>query len=279
MTPDDPGAARSAAAAEVTFWPRVAGQIARDAPGDERYETGFLIASVRHVAAAWAAAVTDGAGQRADAVLAAVARPEAVRILLHPRRAGGSRARLVARHLRITGIAISSVIPGFDPPHLLTEVTWTGRRSVQDRATGAVLAGDPGAAGEWTETWTLRRDGPAPWPWRLEYGYTQSAADRAGYAFISREESPAEYATRTGARWPADAPPGRWFRIQADFAEHDEKIGGHEVIVVERDEPPDRAEAERLAWPLMEAYVVSRVGPGQWWISVNTLEVRELLAG
>lgn len=40
--PDHP-----AQTAEVTFWHRVAGQIARAAPGDDRYETGVLATPMR----------------------------------------------------------------------------------------------------------------------------------------------------------------------------------------------------------------------------------------
>ncbi len=83
----DGDAVSSAETAEVTYGHRVAGQIARDAPGDDRYGTGSLTAAARHVAVAWAAALTvPGSGDRADALPAAVARPEAVRILLHPGR-------------------------------------------------------------------------------------------------------------------------------------------------------------------------------------------------
>jgi hypothetical protein len=97
------------------------------------------------------------------------------------------------------------------------------------------------------------------------------------YQFISRPETPEEYRQRTGRTWPAAAPARRRFRIQADYAEHDEKIGGGVHAFVEQDTAPTRAQAEAIGWPLVQAAVEGRLGPGDWRPSLNTLEVRWLL--
>jgi hypothetical protein len=97
------------------------------------------------------------------------------------------------------------------------------------------------------------------------------------YRFISRPETPEEYRWRTGRAWAAGALPARRFRIQADYAEHDEKIGGGVHAFVEQDTVPTRAQAEQIGWPLVRAAVERRLGPGDWRPSLSTIEVRWLL--
>ena len=97
------------------------------------------------------------------------------------------------------------------------------------------------------------------------------------YQFISRPETPEEYRRRTGRAWPAGAPPARRFRIQADYAEHDEKIGGGVHAFIEQDTPPTRAQAEQIGWALVQAAVQRRLGPGDWRPSLATIEVLWLI--
>jgi hypothetical protein len=49
------------------------------------------------------------------------------------------------------------------------------------------------------------------------------------------------------------------------------------VTIVEQDAAPPRAAAEQLAWPLVQAVVQARLGPGEWRPSLNTIEVLGLL--
>jgi len=97
------------------------------------------------------------------------------------------------------------------------------------------------------------------------------------YHFISRPETPEEYRRRTGRAGPAGARPARRFRIQADYAEHDEKIGGGVHAFVDQDTAPTRAQAEQIGWPLVRAEVERRLGPGDWRPSLSTIEVLWLL--
>ena len=97
--------------------------------------------------------------------------------------------------------------------------------------------------------------------------------------FTSRQESVAEYHRRTGsAAEPVPAAgPVRRFRITSGFAEHNEKIGDSASVEVDRKSPPARDEAEKLIWPAIDEVTTSRLGPGEWWPSMNWLDVIELL--
>jgi hypothetical protein len=266
-----PGAAR---AAGFGYWWRGREKTEAAAADDGRFDPGLIEASVRRVIAAWAAAA--GAGQ--DDPLGAAARPAAISLLLHPDRAR-PRARLIAADVLVDRIYVSGIAPDREPPRLSLEFTYGARRSVAEPGTGTVLTADDPAPerAEYREHWQLAADGARPWPWRLWYGFTETVEELSYYNFLSRLESPEEYRGRTGRPWPAAGPPARRFRIQADYAEHDEKIGGAVVIIVEQDAAPPRAAAEQLAWPLVQAEVQDRLGPGEWRPSLNTIEVLGLL--
>jgi hypothetical protein len=255
----------------LDYWWRGRESAAAAAVRDPRFSPAVIEASVRRILAAWAASAAAGD----DGPLAAVARPEAVQILLHPDRAH-RRARLVVRDLAVSRAYVNGIAPGDDPPLLWVEVSGTARRYVAEPG-GVALAGEPDAPTSFIEHWSLTADGAPPWPWRLSFGHTEVVEDRVSYHFISRPESPEEYRRRTGRAWPADAPPARRFRIQASYAEHDEKIGGGVHLVVDQDTVPSRAEAERLVWPLVDAEVQDRLGPGEWRPSLNSIEVLALL--
>ena len=128
---------------------------------DGRFDPDLIEASVRRAVAAWAEAV-DGE----DAPLEAVARPEAVRELLHPGDASAA-TRLVVRGPRIVAVRITALDVAADPPALAVEVDVRGRRYVEDRDTAAVLDGSREREVRFVERWTLALDGPDAWPWRL----------------------------------------------------------------------------------------------------------------
>jgi hypothetical protein len=46
--------------------------------------------------------------------------------------------------------------------------------------------------------------------------------------------------------------------------------------VVRRESAPDRAEAERLVWPAVDEETRRVLGDGDWWPSLNWLDVVEL---
>lgn len=99
-----------------------------------------------------------------------------------------------------------------------------------------------------------------------------------GYFFTSRPETPEEYRRRTAAPDAPGlaAPPLRTFRIAAGFAEHNERLGSSAMVVVRRETAPDRAEAERLIWPAVDEETRRALGDGNWWPSLNWLDVVEL---
>jgi predicted lipid-binding transport protein (Tim44 family) len=126
---------------------------------DGRFDPDLIEASVRRAVAAWTEAV-DGP----DAPLEAVAAPDAVRELLHPR---GERTRLVVRGAEVRRIRIAALDAAAEPPTVAVELEVHGRRYVEDRDTTAVLEGSQAAAATFTERWTLALGGPPEWPWRL----------------------------------------------------------------------------------------------------------------
>jgi hypothetical protein len=98
-----------------------------------------------------------------------------------------------------------------------------------------------------------------------------------GYFFTSRPETPEDYRRRMAD--PAEAAgtgPGRAFRVTAGFAEHNEKLGSTATVVVRRETAPDRAEAERLVWPAVDEETLRVLGDGEWWPTLNWLDVVEL---
>jgi predicted lipid-binding transport protein (Tim44 family) len=128
---------------------------------DGRFAPDVLEVAARRAVAAWAEAV-DGA----DTSLKAIARPEAVRELLHPGDPGGA-TRLVVRGPRVKQIRIAALDAGATPPTMTIEVDLVGRRYVEDRRTTEVLAGSQSRETSFTEHWVFALDGPATQPWRI----------------------------------------------------------------------------------------------------------------
>jgi predicted lipid-binding transport protein (Tim44 family) len=126
---------------------------------DGRFDPDLIEAAVRRAVAAWTEAV-DGP----DAALEAVARPDAVRALLHPR---GDATRLVVRGAAVRAVRITRLDAAARPPAIHVELDVHGRRYVEDRDTTDVIAGSKDSATRFTERWTLTLDGPADWPWQL----------------------------------------------------------------------------------------------------------------
>ncbi len=126
---------------------------------DGRFAPDILEVSARRAVTAWAQAV-DGD----DGALAALAAPDAVRELLHP--GDPSQAtRLVVRGPRVTGLRITALDP--NAARMTVEVTIAGRRYIENRATAAVLAGNPTRESTFTERWTFTLSGEGEHPWRL----------------------------------------------------------------------------------------------------------------
>jgi hypothetical protein len=103
-----------------------------------------------------------------------------------------------------------------------------------------------------------------------------------GYFFTSRPETAEEYRRRTAdpdataETAPAEDGSLKTFRVTAGFAEHNEKLGSTATVIVRRATAPERAEAERLVWPAVEAQTRRALGDGDWWPSLNWLDVVEL---
>ncbi len=106
----------------------------------------------------------------------------------------------------------------------------------------------------------------------------------SGYVFTSRPETPEEHRRRTDGRTAADpaetapavAGPVKTFRVTAGFAEHNERLGSTATVIVRRESAPGRAEAERLVWPAVREETRRALGDGDWWPSLNWLDVVEL---
>ena len=128
---------------------------------DARFAPDVLEAAARRAVAAWAEAV-DGD----DSALAAVARAEAVRHLLHGGDTTG-RTRTVVRGPRVRRLRIARVDVDRTPATMRVEVELGGRRYVEDRDTAAVLSGSKDRTTMFTERWTLALEGPPDAPWRL----------------------------------------------------------------------------------------------------------------
>ena len=272
-----PGPARAAAVQAVRDAPldyagSVLGSI-RDRAGDGRFSAGFIASAVRRAITAWALAA-DGD----DTAFAAAATEEAI-AGLRSSRIAGQRARVVVRDPRVTSITVTELRAEASPPLVKILFHYSARRYVEDRNTGVLLSGDRDAVGQYVDFWQLRLTGAAPWPWQLTSGLTQSLFSVLGYTFVSGQETPGQYRERTGvAPAPGAGPAGR-FALRADFAEHDERLGGSVLIVVAQGRPPSPQEAEKLVFPAIEAETTRRLGEGDWRPTLNYLEVRQLLAG
>lgn len=144
----DGGAAGNASAesfasvqsAEVE-WERAAGAVRAARAADGRFAAGFLTAdfltaSVRRIIAAWVAAV---GGDESE--LAAMARPEAIQKLLHPRHSGADaeRTQVVVGDLRVRGFTFRRIDADAVPPAVRIWFEYSGRRY-----TGGVDPASPG---------------------------------------------------------------------------------------------------------------------------------------
>jgi predicted lipid-binding transport protein (Tim44 family) len=128
---------------------------------DGRFAPDVLEVTARRAVAAWAEAV-DGT----DTQLRSLARPDAVRELLHPGDPS-QRTRLVVRGPKVRRIRIVALDAAAKPPTMSIEVELEGRRYLEDRYTTAVVAGSPSRATAFTERWTFALDGDAQQPWRI----------------------------------------------------------------------------------------------------------------
>ena len=195
----------------------------------------------------------------------------------------GCRDRSYA-DLRVTSITFSGIDADALPPAIRIWFAYTGRRYVEGVEPASPDASGRDTQDRFADSWTLTLDGPAPWPWRMADGSTWRLFSFLGYDFVSRRESPEEYRERTsmGAAAPGPATtgragPARRFEIHTDFAEHDEKIGGAAMALIERVTKPTREEAAELVYPAIYAETTRRLGEGDRRPSLNYLEVRELL--
>ena len=128
---------------------------------DGRFAPDVLEVSARRAVSAWAQAI-DGD----DQPLRALATPAAVRELLHPGDPSAA-TRLVVRGPEIEQIQITGFDPAAAPPRMTVEVAIKGRRYIEDRASTAVLSGDPSRSTSFREHWTFALAGDGAQPWRI----------------------------------------------------------------------------------------------------------------
>jgi hypothetical protein len=174
-----------------------------------------------------------------DTALAAMAEPVAAHWLMHPVRKNWQ----VAPGPAVTQIRIWELEADASPPRLSLSFQFTGHRqfadpsladssladsslagrSPADPSLAGRIAADPSLAGRIAAEETvlagllsLVLQGTGPWPWRLVSGHVQTLDEFLGYTFTSRQETPGEYAERTGSLDPPQAAgPARWFRLTA----------------------------------------------------------------
>ena len=238
---------------------------------DDRLDAGHVTRAARLAVDAWVRAV-DGD----DAALTAMAEPDAAHWLMHPVRKNWQ----VAPGPSVTQIRISAVDAGADPPRLSLSFQFTGHRQFADPSLAAPGSAGRTAAGEtvFAGLLSLVLQGTGPWPWRLVSGHVQTLDEFLGYTFTSHQETPGEYAERTGSlEPPQSAGPDRRFRLTAGFFEHDVRFGSSVTIEVEREAAPARDQAVQLVWPAIEQETARALGEGDWRPSLSSLEVVELL--
>ncbi len=222
--------------------------------------------AARLAVAAWESAVNGD-----EAALAAMADPDVSHWLLHP----VYKPWQIAPGLVVTSIDARD---GADPGLLWVYFEFSGRRRFTD---------PPGPDDAETHFAGLLQLKPAgDGSWRLASGQVKTLDEYLGYVFTCRRETPEEYRRRVAdspgaaaARPRVAAGPGsgRGFRLVAGFAEHDEKFGSSAEVVVYRETTPAREEAVELVWPAMEAEAARVLGEGQWRLSLNWLDLVELL--
>jgi hypothetical protein len=273
-------------AASLKVYPVVAETIRSAGSRDDRLDAGHVTRAARLAVDAWVRAV-DGD----DTALTAMAEPDAAHWLMHPVRKNWQ----VAPGPSVTQIQIWGLEAGADPPRLSLSFQFTGHRQLADPSLADPSLADPSladpspagrtAAAAAEETvfaglLSLVLQGTGPWPWRLVSGHVQTLDEFLGYTFTSRQETPGEYAERTGSLEPPQAAgPARRFRLTAGFFEHDVRFGSSVTIEVEREAAPARDEAVQLVWPSVEQETARALGEGDWRPSLSSLQVVELLGG
>jgi hypothetical protein len=208
-----------------------------------RFDPSVLETDVRDAVAAWAAAM-DGD----DEVFGLVASEHAFDAIVHP---CGVGTRTFIRGLQVERIWIEEPIRiargtsnrslGDVGPQRVVFL-YSGRRFVEDLATGEVLLGSRESELCFDQTFDLYPDGTPDSPWRVaEFRFTLLAPVGE---FLSCRETTEEYYERLELFAPS--PPNRRFRIHASWAVPDVKFGGETNIVVERERPPTDEEACEL---------------------------------
>jgi hypothetical protein len=177
----------------------------------------------------------------------------------------------------VTQIGIWDLEADADPPQLRVSFQFTGHRQFTD----------PDEAGRTADQETLFTgmtdlvlQGTGPWPWQLSSGHVETLDEFLGYTFTSRQETPGEYAERTGSLQPPEAAgKARRFRLTAGFVDHDVRFGSSVTIEIQREAPPARDEAAQLVWSAIEQETARALGDGDWRPSLSSLDVVELLGG
>ncbi len=264
--------------ASLEVYPVVAETMRSAGSRDDRLDAGHVTRAARLAVDAWVRAV-DGD----DAALTAMAEPDAAHWLMHPVRKNWQ----VAPGPSVTQIRIWGLEASADPPQLSLSFQFTGHRQLADPSLADPSLADPSSADRTAAEETvfagllsLVLQGTGPWPWRLVSGHVQTLDEFLGYTFTSRQETPGEYAERTGSLEPPQAAgPARRFRLTAGFFEHDVRFGSSVTIEVEREAAPARDEAVQLVWPAVERETARALGEGDWRPSLSSLQVVELLGG
>ena len=128
---------------------------------DGRFAPDVLEVCARRAVSAWAQAIDGDA-----APLRALAQDDAVGELLHPGDPSGA-TRLVVRGPVVKQIQVTGFEPAASPPRMTIEVDVQGRRYIEDRATTAVISGDPNRPRTFSEHWTFALSGDDAQPWRI----------------------------------------------------------------------------------------------------------------
>jgi hypothetical protein len=227
-------------------------------------------AAARQAVAIWARAVNGD-----EAALAAVAEPAVAHSLLY-------RLTLYPPEERIApGPTVSRIeIRGLELTAGAAPRLWVGWQFI-----GRLQPEPAGWAGhDWEFFGTLDltfADQGAP-PWLVTSGGVSYLVSVPEYWYVSRDETAAEYRARTGSSADQEAlAPSRTYRLRADFAEHDLKVGGTATVEVRRQTTPTRYEAEEIAESAVMAEAERLTGPGEGELhpSMSHLELIRLLEG
>jgi hypothetical protein len=241
--------------------------VQRAAERDSRLGAGAITEAARLAVAAWVMAA-DGD----HAALDSMTEPDVRDTLLAPQ----WKPWRVAPGPRVTSISIWALEPSREPVRLRLTFLFTGR------FTGHLEVSGSGEGGEtdFAATLDLALTGTTSRPWRISACQVRTYSEHISYTFTSRPETPGERGKRlTSGTTPVPPGPGRAFCLTAGFAEHNERLGSSATIVIRRDTAPYRDEAEKLIWPAIWQVTTEALGAGDWWPSINWLDVIELLDG